>query len=254
MCTISWQCSPGGVDLFFNRDELRTRSPALPVARRMHRNGMPYLAPYDPDGGGTWIFANGHGRVAALLNRMPPPPPAVSPSRSRGQLMNDLAGLAEDALFERTLHAAVRDHTYAPFRLGVFGNRAVEIHAWDGVCLRSEATGPRGMLTTSSIESSRIMALRREAFQRSLAYCGEDRASGLAEAARFHLSHEPNRGAESILMARDDARTVSLTRVHCVRGDHVEMVYQAVADTRPPQLEKPSVLRLRVKEGAPAHV
>ncbi|NIP92410.1 MAG: hypothetical protein GWO24_02620, partial [Akkermansiaceae bacterium] len=69
MCTLTWwRGTAGSYEVFFNRDEKRTRSIADPP--RVHeRDGVRFLAPLDPDGGGTWMLANDRGLLVCLLNR-----------------------------------------------------------------------------------------------------------------------------------------------------------------------------------------
>jgi len=52
MCTATWLRGITGYEVFFNRDELATRKPARPPARR-DRGGVRILAPLDGDAGGT---------------------------------------------------------------------------------------------------------------------------------------------------------------------------------------------------------
>src|SRR5215470_16366131 len=66
MCTLSIIPAEQGYLAGMNRDELLTRSPALPPATR-HRNGMDALYPVEPSGG-TWIACNCRGNLLALLN------------------------------------------------------------------------------------------------------------------------------------------------------------------------------------------
>ena len=97
MCTLSWVYHSKGYRLLFTRDEGRGRSPALPpeirsadpIEAREHSYGtaeemdsarshigspatqnrdLKYLAPRDPDGGGTWILVNAAGVTICLLN------------------------------------------------------------------------------------------------------------------------------------------------------------------------------------------
>ena len=74
MCTVSWrfeltaeQPAPR-FELFFNRDESRRRGPAHPPQIMEPVGESKLLAPIDSDAGGTWLAANEHGLVLALLN------------------------------------------------------------------------------------------------------------------------------------------------------------------------------------------
>lgn len=67
MCTITWLTRDNGYELFFNRDELRSRQRAAPP--QLHQDSkIRYLAPIDSDAGGTWISANQFGLSLCLLN------------------------------------------------------------------------------------------------------------------------------------------------------------------------------------------
>ena len=67
MCTASWLTEGDRFHFFFNRDERRTRAIALPPEQRQ-AHGVAYLAPIDPDSGGTWFAATERGLILALLN------------------------------------------------------------------------------------------------------------------------------------------------------------------------------------------
>ena len=69
MCTLTWwRGGNGAFEVYFNRDEKKTRSVAVPPGVHEVR-GVRFLAPVDPDGRGTWIVANEQGLVVCLLNR-----------------------------------------------------------------------------------------------------------------------------------------------------------------------------------------
>jgi uncharacterized protein with NRDE domain len=67
MCTVTWLMEADSYTVFFNRDELKTRSHALHPAIK-EQNGVRYIAPVDLDGGGTWIGVNEFGLTCGLLN------------------------------------------------------------------------------------------------------------------------------------------------------------------------------------------
>jgi len=70
MCTLTWRRgSKETVEVFFNRDEKKTRSRAEPPGERFDANGVRYLSPLDPESGGTWMLVNERGLVVCLLNR-----------------------------------------------------------------------------------------------------------------------------------------------------------------------------------------
>src|SRR5262249_50292824 len=53
VCPLSFRLERGGFELWFSRDERRSRAPARPPALT-HTGGTQVLAPRDPEGGGTW--------------------------------------------------------------------------------------------------------------------------------------------------------------------------------------------------------
>lgn len=67
MCTVTWLIDAEGYTVFFNRDELKTRSHARPPTIRK-QNGVNFIAPLDLDGGGTWIGVNEFGVTCSVLN------------------------------------------------------------------------------------------------------------------------------------------------------------------------------------------
>ena len=67
MCTVTWIVESHGYQLFFNRDELRTRKPAEKPTIRTNAI-LPFIAPADGDHGGSWIAVNEAGLCVCLLN------------------------------------------------------------------------------------------------------------------------------------------------------------------------------------------
>src|SRR6266487_3365185 len=96
MCTVSWVQTPEGYHLLCNRDERRSRAVALPP-RIQARGWVRFIAPVDPDSGGTWIAVNEFGVSACVLNganltrRLPlTSNGSTKIPRSRGLLLRDL--------------------------------------------------------------------------------------------------------------------------------------------------------------------
>lgn len=204
MCTASWLIRPGGYDLLFNRDELRTRPPALPP-RRGEQNGVRYLAPVDPQGGGTWIAVNELGLCLFLLNRRPdrePPPPQLS----RGLIPLEL--IDASAVEEVGRRAAGLDLArYRPFTLGAMvggapGESPV-VFAWTGNALEtSEAKPP---LVSSSVGDESLFAERRATYPAG--------RPSLRNLLAYQRGHGSGKSAASVCMHREDAQTVSFSRV-----------------------------------------
>ena len=219
MCTVSWIASPGGYELFMNRDELRERLPAQPP-RLFHGDTFSYLAPTDGDAGGSWVAVNEQGLTVALLNRYDPAPhPAAEVLRSRGLLLTDLVGLAEDGDDARRRLRTLDLERYRPFTLVLLeGGEPAQALVWNGQEL-SEPWNPTAPLASSSYDPDGIQAFRRGGYQQ-LVGSDPDRETLLA----YHRSHHPERGPYSPCMHRANASTVSFTWIR-VTPEDVTMAY-----------------------------
>jgi hypothetical protein len=206
----------GGYLLGHNRDERRTRSRATPPRVDLAA-GLRFVAPGDPDGGGTWIGVNEAGLVACLLNAAEAPGRAVpGDPPSRGLLVReamecrsvDLAcrrfsGREADWSRRRAFHLVIA----APSGPG--GSPAIARLAWDGAAARWDRLEGPAFLTSSTFDGTGVDLARREAWIRFL-----ERARDPASALPSWLaSHEPARGPYSVCMHREEARTVSRTLV-----------------------------------------
>lgn len=90
MCTLTWsRPKEGGFEVWFNRDEKKTRPIADPLALR-ELNGVTFLSPRDPQGGGTWMLANEFGLAVCLLNQWELD---TRPTSGRRKSRGHLAGL-----------------------------------------------------------------------------------------------------------------------------------------------------------------
>jgi hypothetical protein len=201
VCTASWLICPDGYDLLFNRDELRTRPLALPP-RRGERHGMRYLAPVDLQGGGSWIAANEMGLCLFLLNRRPDRE-ARAPQASRGLIPMEL--IDSSGIEEVGRHAATLDlGRYRPFTLGAIAPGAPPVvFAWTGEALESaDATPP---LVSSSVGDESLFAERRATYPTG--------SLTIRELLAYQRSHGSGPSAASVCMHREDAQTVSFSRV-----------------------------------------
>lgn len=221
MCTASWHQTESGFNLIFNRDEQRTRSPALPPALRKTDTGEPYVSPQDPDGGGSWIAGNAHGLCVALLNSYERPTEVISPTRSRGQLVTALmqATTIEAAtLLVKDLLAA---DSVAPCLLLLQQPRsAVSLIQHPGGSPRPREP-ELGIVTTSSFLPDSVQEWRRRKFRETV-HTPEDLPA-------FHDLACPEDPAYGVRMEREDARTVSQTRLQ-VSGTTVRMHYRELPD------------------------
>jgi hypothetical protein len=219
MCTLSWARDSSGVDIFFNRDEQRSRPEALPPKR--DPSGV--LAPLDPPGGGTWIFANPSSFCGALLNAYdhPSPPEPRDGFRSRGLLMRDLAPTATSHNAETLLREALDLAPYPPFLFAGLTLHDARAWRWDGRELTALPL-PLPLITTSSHKPQEIIPLRLQYYQSITAtpvYPSPE------ELERFHNWHDPENPEVSAVMSRTDARTVSFTRVSLREGLPPRMSY-----------------------------
>jgi len=210
MCTVSWAAQKGGYRLFFNRDELRSRPFAEPPEIWNADSAGQFIAPRDPQGGGSWIGVNGAGRTLAVLNyyeRSGVLPPG---SRSRGELVRELAGepdegacLARLARFDLT--------AFAPFHLLLVDSAGKGIlRTWDGERMTARSSVESELpLSTSSHAPERVVERRRAIF-RALTAGGPPSAESLVS---FHRHYDQSDGPASVCMVREDAMTVSLSDI-----------------------------------------
>lgn len=249
MCTMSWLLDPEGYRLFFNRDERRTRRPALPPEPG-ESGGVRFLAPRDGDHGGSWLLAGDRGITLALLNLYEAERPHPEGEfRSRGLLVLDLADLpGPDALAERL--EAAGPGQYRPFSLAVFApGRAPRLAQWNGERLSMGELGPGRMpFVSSAFRPGLARELRRSTLEAIAMERGRLDEETLL---RFQAAHRPERGPLSPCMHRDDACTVSFSRV-AVDARQVSFTYVPHSPCR--GLEGPAVLLERSaspSEGGP---
>lgn len=237
MCTVTWLREPGGYQLFCNRDEKLSRQPALFPAVS-EREGVRFVAPRDGDFGGTWLAANEYGVTFCLLNGVGTAGPAL---RSRGLLVLDLLPSPTREEAARRLRKVCCSE-FAPFSIAVLEpDQPVFLARWNGDHF-VEDWFAEGLLplTSSSFDTQMVIAERHREFRRRL-----DKASSVDGQwlSAFHASHHPEPGAASICMHREDAATVSFTRV-AVRPAAVEMIYHPQSPCRPGVVEIRQLVRV----------
>lgn len=228
MCTVTWRREAEAYEVFFNRDEQRTRAAARPPAVLGTQNN-PYLAALDGQAGGTWLAVTARGLTLGLLNfydgqAAPPPPNPLS----RGHLVLELIDLADARAVAQGL--AVMDLARYPafLLLALDPQRGFLMH-WDGRTARAgELTGAHRPLSTSSFETDEVLRERRMTYERMIG-SGEPSPGQLD---RFHHERNPRGDAYSVWMARPDAWTVSFSRVR-VDPDRVHFAYEARDSAHP---------------------
>ncbi len=214
MCTVTGVRRQDGYELFSNRDETPTRGTAFPPTLQA-REGVHYIAPTDPDFGGTWIATNEFGVSLCLLNG--PEETHKHGMRSRGLLIRDLIAVPSVESTRAGLHAMELKCFRAFVLLLLEPGANAWIARWNGARLESrEVEEQMFFITTSSFDPAGVVGTRTEAYERVRATTnGPD----LKALELLHKSHEPTRGPYSICMHRDDAETVSFTRIQVTRED-----------------------------------
>jgi hypothetical protein len=226
MCTVSWIRQAGGYLLFCNRDEKHTRRVAIPPAVR-ERCGVRFIAPLDGAYGGTWIGVNQLGHSLCLLNRYQDEPvPSLEGEGylSRGLLLVELIDCRTRSQTQSRIEQINLAH-FRPFTLLMLEpERPSLLTHWTGKELLSETDGESAMpLTSSSHDLTGVSSTRRRHFNSLLMESGKVDARLLD---KFHSSHFPTASAYSTCMHRNDARTVSLSKVNVSR-DGIEFFYHA---------------------------
>lgn len=196
MCTLTWRRDPSsGLEIYFNRDELKTRPVADPPSL-FEVGDACFLSPRDPKGNGTWMLANDHGLVICLLNKWELEGREIAAPRSRGRLVWSLAAarsVEEVADFLEDLD------TYQAFTLVAFSPLGERRWEWDGEELL-EGDVPL-FLTSSSFRFEEVREARRACFQE-----GKRRGD-------LHDAPGEAATAYTVRMNRPDAQTWSRSRV-----------------------------------------
>lgn len=196
MCTLTWKRDPvDGLEVFFNRDELKTRPIAHPPSR--HESGdSAFLSPRDPKGSGTWMLANDKGVVLCLLNKWELEGREIEEPRSRGRLVWSMAEAGSPVEVASCLTKLDSYQAFTLVALTPAGDRCWE---WDGGELASMKAPP--FLTSSSYRFEEVSRSRRQYFEQGFA--GEE----------LHTSPWEPPSAYSVRMNRPDAQTWSRSRV-----------------------------------------
>jgi len=198
-----------------SRDELRSRPRALPPREVKLSSGGHAVFPVDPisvdDMPGTWIAASDAGLVLTLLNGNPSPPVDLPPKdalQSRGTLIPNLIDQPDAHSAIKALISVAFD-CFAPFRLIAVDSSIIIDAIWD----RSELTVSHHRLKPICFASSglgdELVQVRLPLFAQ---LCNNRQMSPEAQ-DEFHAHRWPDRPHLSVMMERDDARTVSVTSV-----------------------------------------
>lgn len=212
MCTLTWLRTADGYQVFFNRDELKTRPGAAPPERR--RGGIAhYLAPADGEAGGTWLAVNEFGLTLGLLNGYQPADGLTkTDALSRGLLVASLADAASPGEVAARLPGAHLER-FRSFRLAVFHPTLPARQArWEAGSLVQGPLEDSAMpLISSSFAKDEVVAARRAAFSATVP---EGAGEPLDRHLAYHAGHgDGGPGPGSVCMHRDDAETVSFSRI-----------------------------------------
>ncbi len=221
MCTLSFVSKADGFLLGMNRDEQRTRARGLPPAVR--RCGeLAALYPSEP-GGGTWIGINEAGVCAALINWYARPQLTSAPAFSRGEIIPRLLSCDSLEEAEKSLLRLPLSRLN-PFRLILIGSRDDIIREY-----RSDGRGAERVehpcssahWFSSGYDEASASRIRGDVCRHAAKVSD---AWTLSWLERLHASHDPEAGADSICVHRDDAATVSFTILE-VSGVSASMSY-----------------------------
>ena len=194
--------------MWFNRDEKKARPVAdSPEVRDL--NGVSFLSPRDPQGGGTWMLANEFGVVVCLLNKWElDSKPTLGRRKSRGQLVWQMA---EARRVDDLARFLTELENYPAFTLVGLSSEGERFWEWDGETLcETEGVIP---LTSSSYCFEAVKTAREEVY---------------ATGKRGHLFHESQgeqASAFTVRMNRPDAQTWS--RSHISIGEKITWEYLA---------------------------
>lgn len=209
MCTVSWFTTPTGYELFFNRDEQRSRSEAM-LPQTFQENNVHYIMPIDPAGGGSWISLNNYGISLCLLNYYQG---SMSPKNalSRGLLIKKLASCENIKSIHDTLSSIELAH-FSSFTLLIFHTTQldekdnIQGFRWDGELFNT--INPRSPMSSSSVDADNVIKHRLSIYK-------ELTSSGINRHTlhKFHQYHHPKLSHLSPCMHRQDAQTVSFTHI-----------------------------------------
>lgn len=200
MCTVTWQRSSHGYQLFCNRDERRTRQPAL-SPRRFSRNNLRCLAPIDGECGGSWIGVNEHALTVCVLNGTDHRP--SEPVKSRGHLVPEALGCGSFTEIRAMLRSAglQRYRSFTLLVISISGD--ARAFAWNGYSIQELSNAEQLQpFTSSSFAPDEVIPQRVKLFHTSH-----------LRGEMFHSSHAGGPGPHSVCMHRQDAETVSFTKV-----------------------------------------
>ncbi len=228
MCTVTVLHRQHTLLITMNRDEQRVRVAEQPPSLWV---GSDLTAPRDGGTNGTWIGVAARGHWACILNSYASYTPAGTPP-SRGEIIPAL--LANDAPLA-TLQA-LPVTVYRPFRILLGDTKSWELWHWNGERLHREAQsdGHDFMISSSSWNKDEVLATRREAFAAWQAQGSRFDERGIAT---IHRWQEAGQERASILMARPESHTTSITQIALTARAAPAMHYWPASELTPLSLK-----------------
>ncbi len=233
MCSVSWLLEENGYQVFFNRDEQKTRALAMPP-KQYQVNGVDIIMPLDPTGGGSWISINEFGLSLCLLNNyqgIVPDGPLVS----RGLLLKNVSSSRNIAQLTEAFHR-LELSSFAPFTLLAFApnltqhNGVVVAYKWDGV--QQSIVETDSPLFSSGVDLARVQAYRQAKYDQLIS-TGKNQQNLLM----FHSHHHSEQPHLGTCMHRSDAHTVSFSHLRNRHGQ-ASMFYAPGAPCEPIKTEQ----------------
>lgn len=223
MCTATWWSDSERYELFFSRDERKDRSIGLEPSLHC-KDGVRYICPRDPDGGGTWILVNEYGLTLSLLNQYPEDPaPLKRPRISRGRLVEQLASCHKTDDVTTKLKAMDLGHYEGFLLMALESGSEGCLYRWDTHGLEVDDHAKASLpVTSSSFMSAEVIETRRKLFAEMVVGDKDPSSDKLRE---FHQHTMPEAASHSVFMQRDDSETVSLCQVE-VGPEGILMSYQ----------------------------
>lgn len=207
MCSISWVIREDGYELVFNRDEKWSRPQSLDC-RFETDHAVPGFCARDALAEGTWLFTNEAGMTLALFNAYPGNTQPAPGRQSRGKIPL-LAGKVESCGELVELLKSQQYNDFAPFDLLLLDSSGAQLFGWDGFEFLQKTIGDLPFLTSSSVDSKRVVAARRRRFL-------QIRHWSLVEILSDTEAEHPE---EAIYVTRKDGGTISQTIVWVSRDE-----------------------------------
>lgn len=208
MCTVSWLVEGNDYHVFFNRDEQRSRSLAIPP-HIINIKDTKALLPIDPDGNGSWISTNEFGLTLCLLNYYQGAKPQ-GVLISRGLLLKSLSAYSTVEEVNQYLHTSSLNQ-YASFSLLAFGldeNGQMTQQTWQWNGEQLTHVNLSSPFTSSSVKFEEVSQSRLSLAKQL------PTPLTVNTLIEYHQSHAPEKGYLSVCMHRDDAKSVSFSHIH----------------------------------------